>query len=133
MTTETTPRTEKETKAIEIEKNLAYFTGTEQYHRYSIISKLVLTDGAKYLADKAGAYWLMDIISSYQPQCQKDEMLRDFQLWTLNVNEDNSATIKCERDTNDVAITQDIPFTDFPLKEIKLYCINNVILLTSEY
>jgi hypothetical protein len=43
--------------------NLDGFTGTEAYHPWSILfRKAVLTDGAKYLADKAGAYWLMDVI-----------------------------------------------------------------------
>ena len=43
--------------------NLAQFTGTERYYR--INRKCVLTDGAKYLAETAGAYWLMDAAASY--------------------------------------------------------------------
>jgi hypothetical protein len=125
--------TEAKTEATtELENALAYFTGTEAYHRFSPLSKLVLTDGVKYLADKTGAYWLMDIIASYQQKCMKDEMLRDFQLWTLKVKDDEGV-VTCERDTDDVAFQQKIPFTDFPLAEISLYCINGVILLRSEY
>jgi len=124
--------TESATTETNLKTELAHFTGTEQYHKFSILSNLKLTDGAKHLADKAGAYWLMDIIASYQKQCQKDPMLRDFQLWTLKV-EDGVGVVTCERDTDDVAIKQEIPYTDFPLDEIKLYCINGVILLTSEY
>ena len=121
----------QETKRA-LETNLPYFTGTEQYHAYTF--GLKLTDGAKYLADKAQAYWLMDIIASYQPQCQKNEMLQHFQLWTLTVNEDKSATVICQEDSGRTpSIKQDIPYTDFPLNEIKLYCIDNIILLPSEY
>ena len=127
MTTAVTKET-----ATNLEAELAHFTGTESYHRFSIISRLVLTDGVKYLCDKAGAYWLMDIIASYQQKCQKDEMLREFQIWTLTV-EDRSGKVICERDTNDIAIKQDIPYTDFPMPSVKLYCINGVILLPSEY
>ena len=115
-----------------LQNSLAQFTGTEEYHKFSILSKLVITDGVKYLCDKAGAYWLMDIIASYQSRCKKDPMLAEFQLWTLKVK-DNKGVVTCERDTNDIAISQPIPFTDFPMDEIKLYCINGVILLTSEY
>ena len=119
-------------KALAIKNSLAQFTGTESYHKFSILSKLVITDGVKYLCDKASAYWLMDLIASYQSKCQKDEMLRDMQFWTITVN-GSQAVVKCERDTNDVAFSQKIGYTDFPLDEIKLYCQNGVILLPSEY
>ncbi len=42
---------------------LAQFTGTEQYYKH--LGGLVYTDGVKYLAEKAGSYWLLDIIASY--------------------------------------------------------------------
>ena len=120
------------TKGEQIKDVLSGFSGTDQYHRFSVLSRLVLTDGVKYLCDKAGAYWLMDIIASYQRRCKKDPMLAEFQLWTLRVK-DNKGVVMCERDTNDIVISQDIEYTDFPMDEIKLYCINGVILLTSEY
>jgi len=124
-------------KAIELRTGLANFYGTQAYHRFSILfPKLVLTDGANYLADKAGAFWLMDIIGSYQKKCMQDDMLRDMQFWTLKV-EDGEGIVTCERDTNNIAFKQEIPYTDFPLDEIKLYVCNNgdymVVMLTSEY
>lgn len=115
-----------------LENDLNQFTGTEQYHRFSSLSKLVMTDGVKYLCDKAGSYWLMDVISSYQHKCNQDDMLREFQVWTLKVK-DGKGIVTCNRDKNDTAFTQKIPYTDFPMNEIKLYCINGVIMLTSEY
>ena len=51
---------------------LAGFSGTEEYHRYSpLFRRMLLTDGAKYVADNGGghgAYWLMDAIASHQPK-----------------------------------------------------------------
>jgi len=133
MKAETMPSTDKkENLKQEIESDLPYFTGTEEYHKFSILSNLKLTDGVKYLCDKAQCYWLMDIIASYQNKCNKDEMLKYFQIWTLTIK-DGKAIVKCERDTDDIAITQKIPYTDFPLDSIKLYCIDGIILLTSEY
>lgn len=143
----------------EIKNALPNFTGTEQYHRFSILfPKHVLTDGAHYLADKCRAFWLMDIIASYHSKCMKDPMLQNIQFWTLKVNLKEKplplsvgavlsskelkkpkpmAVVTCERDTNDVAIRQEIPYTDFPLPEIKLYCQKGedfyVIMLESEY
>jgi hypothetical protein len=46
----------------ELHRHLAQFSGTERYYR--IHPGLLATDGAKYLADEAGAYWLLDIIWS---------------------------------------------------------------------
>jgi len=108
--------------ATEIESGLGQFTGTECYHRLSALHLgLVVTDGVKFLAQEAGAFWLIDAIASYQPKCRKDASLRDFQFWTLDVAEDHSAVLKCERDTDDVAITQRIPYTDFPLKQARVW------------
>ena len=116
----------------EIKQGLAQHYGTMAYHKFSIMfPNLVLTDGAKYLADSTGAYWLMNAIGSYQTECMKDKMLKDIQFWTFTVK-DGIGTIKCERDTGNVAFTQEIPYTDFPLDEIKLYVENGVIMLPSE-
>lgn len=117
--------------ATDINNTLVHFTGTEEYHRFSRISRLVMTDGVKYLCNAAGAFWLLDIIVSYQGKCNRDPMLKDFQIWTLKVK-GSKGVVTCERDTDDVAIKQAIPYTDFPLESIKLYCENGVICLPSE-
>ena len=66
----------------EIQNGLAQMTGTEQYHKLSPLhGRMVCTDGVAWLAENAGehgAHWLIDIIASYQPQCARDKMLRDF-------------------------------------------------------
>ena len=119
-------------EVADFKNTLDQFYGTETWHRFSM-SKLLLTDGVKYLCEKAGCYWLMDIIASYQKKCMKDPMLRDFQIWELNVNiQERKGVVSCLRDTNDVAFKQTIPYTDFPLDTIKLYCENRVICLPSE-
>lgn len=114
-----------------LQNSLAQFTGTERYYEYGNMTNIKLTDGVKWLCDNAGCYWLIDIIVSYQRKCSLDPMLQDFQIWTLKVKNSKGKVI-CERDTNDIAITQRIPYTDFPLPEIKLYCENEVICLPSE-
>jgi hypothetical protein len=124
--------TTKENLKDEILNGLAHCYGTNGYHKFSILSPLQMTDGVKYLADKAGAFWLLDIIASHQPKAMQDPMLADMQFWTLKVK-DGAGVVTCERDTDDVAITQEVDFTDFPLDEIKLYVTNGVILLPSEY
>ena len=116
----------------ELSSSLAQFCGTEGYYKFSMLSPLVMTDGVKYLADNAKCYWLLDIIASYQRKCSRDPMLCDMQFWTLRVKNGKGFVI-CERDEGDVAISQAIPATDFPLPEIKIWVENGVVLLPSEH
>ncbi len=106
-------------------------TGTESYHKFSPIPGFpVITEGVLVLAEAADCYWLLDIIGSYQSNSKLDKA---FQVWTLKVNtEDNSAFIRGYNDTT-LIVTQKIPYTDFPPGEVKLYLIDGVILLPSEY
>ena len=127
--------TEAKLSASELGLRLGYFTGTEHYYKHWLPG-LVFTDGVKYLADKAGAYWLIDIVASYQPKLRKmSSGLREFQLWTLKVNEETrEAVVTCQADLNTPnVVRQLIPYTDFPLAEIKLYVEGNVLLLPSEH
>ena len=89
---------------------------------------MVLTDGAKFVADNggtSGAYWLMDAIASHQPKALKDERLREIQFWKLTVTEKDgrkSAVLTCRADSGEKpAITQRIEYTDFDLPEIDLW------------
>ena len=111
--------------------DLNQFTGTTQYYAHWL-KAFLYTDGVKYLADEAQAYWLIDAIASHQPEALKDPMLRGIQFWKLIVT-GNKAKLICERDTDNVAITQDIDYTDFPLSEVKLYLADRVLMLPSEY
>ena len=115
------------------ESDLAQFSGTGNYYQHQL--GIRYTDGVKYLADRGEAYWLLDAIASWQsdPRVSEDRMLQQIQFWKLTVNDDGSALLVCERDSDDVAVTQEIPFTDFPLKKIKLYYQQGVLLLPSEY
>jgi len=107
------------------------FTGTSQYYKASPLYNLNLTDGTKYLAEKTGCYWLIDIVGSYQgePKVKAE----GFQVWKLKVNDDKSAVVTCEDGNYNEIIRQDIPFTDFPLKEISVWVQNGVCFLPSEY
>jgi len=57
-----------------------------------------------------GAYWLIDLISSYQLKIQNME----FQLWSIEVYKDNTARVVCKEDTDrDEVVEQVIEYTDF--------------------
>lgn len=57
------------TEPNEIRSQLSQCTGTEGYTKY--LGGLLLTDGVVLMADLCQAYWLLDIIASYQPQLQR--------------------------------------------------------------
>jgi hypothetical protein len=116
--------------AVEIKDALNHCTGTSQYHRFSPFPFFpVATDGVKLLADMAECYWLLDVIGSYQLD---KRLCKQFQVWTLDVNEDESAIVKGYNDT-ELIIEQEIEWTTFPMETIKLYLIGGVLLLPSEY
>ena len=119
----------KQTKE-EILSNLPQFTDTENWHKFSILSKLLATDGAMYVAKSCGAFWLLDIIVSFQrmPKVQREP----FQVYKLTVK-DGKGIVTVEDGNNNEIHSQKIPFTDFPLDEITLWVTNNVVMLPSEY
>lgn len=112
--------------------DLRQFTGTEKWYRHWAARKILFTDGAKYVADTAGAYWLVDEIVFAQTGSKK-VAAEHFQLWKLAVQPDHTATLTCEDGNGKAVFTKQLEYTDFPLDEIKFYFTDNVIMLPSEY
>ena len=110
---------------------LGQFTGSETWWRHPINRKVTYTDGVKYLAEKAGAYWLLDEIALCQPY-EKKVVAERFQVWKLKVK-DSTATLDCEDGNGKVVYSKQIEFTDFPEPGIDLWFTDSVILLPSEY
>jgi len=105
--------------------------GTQGYHKYSPFKHFpVITDGVIALAEAAGCYWLLDIIGSYQTANRLDP---HFQVWKLVVDQDSNTGIASGYNDTDLAVSQEIPFTDFPLDELTLYLMDGVILIPAEY
>jgi hypothetical protein len=118
--------------AITLKKSdLRQFSGTETWYRHSFASKLLYTDGARYVAETGAAYWLLDEIAFGQsnPRVAAEE----FQVWRLKVNPDSTATLTCDTGNDRNVFSKRIEYTDFPLEDIAFYVTNNVILLPSEY
>jgi hypothetical protein len=124
--------TEIETKKATVSTaDLANFTGSENWYQHWL-GKSLYTDGARFVADRAGAYWLLDEIVTNQtrPKIKAEE----FQVWTLKVDlEKHKGVLTCDDGNGNVVFSKRIEFTDFPLPEIKLYCTDGTILLPSEY
>ena len=124
-------------KSEQILDELRNFTGTENYHRFSILTPMVLTDGMKFLCDSCESYWLMDIVASVQ---QESKIIKNqnFIVWRIKLNDDDKGfVVSAYRDSpfnkENLLYEQVGGFTDFPLKEFEFYQCDNVILLTGEY
>ena len=107
------------------------FARTPRYYRHW--SGMLVSDGVKFLVDVMNAYWLLDVIASWQPKALQDESLREFQLWELVVRSDKTARVSCLRDMDDVAFRQEIPYTEFPFEYLRVYVERGVMLLPSEH
>jgi hypothetical protein len=112
--------------------DLLQFTGSEQWYRHGIVRDVLFTDGAKYVADQAEAYWLLDEIALAQ-RYEKRVAGEEFQHWKLTVNADHTATLTCDDGNDNIVYSKEIEYTDFPLDEILFYYAGKTILLPSEY
>jgi hypothetical protein len=120
-----------ETKKTLDESERANFTGSENWYKHWL-GKTLFTDGVKFVAEQAGAFWLIDEIAINQtrPKVRAEE----FQVWTLKVDlEKRKGVLSCDDGNGNVVFTKRIDYTDFPLAEIRFYCTDNTILLPSEY
>ncbi len=112
--------------------HLTRFTGSENWYRHAINRAVLFTDGAKYVADQVGAYWLLDEIAIIQPH-DKRVAAEAFQVWKLTVNADQTGVLTCEDGNDNVVYTKSIKYTGLPIEGITLYFTNNTILLPREY
>jgi hypothetical protein len=113
--------------------DLEQFCGSTEYHKHW--SGMLFTDGILYLAETAGAHWLVDIVASYQSdkRVRSNKRLREFQLWELSVANGQGVVLLREDSGEPAVLSQEIEYTDFPLESIKLYVEGGVILLPSEH
>jgi hypothetical protein len=104
----------------ELESALQHFYGSENsYYRQTPSGRIDYTDGIRFL-QQHGCYWLIDAISIYQTPEFKAEDNRQF--WKLIVDlKTQQAKLICDDGNGKIRVTQEIPYTDFPLPEIKIY------------
>ena len=116
-------------ETLDLSQELSQFTGTEYFHRSSPFSKMVHTDGVKHFCDRAGAYWLLDIIASEYAPLLKNV---PFQSISLIVNH-QKADISVEDGDCKTIKTKHLDYTDCPTGLYRFFLVDNVLMLTSEY
>jgi hypothetical protein len=113
------------------------FTGTETWFRHGLVRNVLYTEGARHVAERGGAYWLLDEIALAQRFEPAVRALEDMQCWTLTVAADGSARLRCTDGDGAEVFAKAIPWTDFPLPSVRLWVEGDgetrVILLPSEH
>lgn len=107
--------------------DLDRFHGSEEFTRYN---GFLLTDGARYVAENGGAWWLMDIIISVWtlPKARREEF------WTVKFNKTgDKGRVTIDDGNGNIFYSQNITYTDFPLDEVKFFVVSKTIMLPTEY
>jgi len=104
-------------KGAALVAELQQFHGTSAYHKYSMLSKSVLTDGTKFLADKARMYWFFDLIDSYSEACKGEDFLSS----RLIVHDNGEADAIITDGNDQVLAAQRVSFTDCELGTVKVF------------
>ena len=112
--------------------DLRQFTGTETWFRHGLVRSVLYTEGVQYVAETAGAYWLLDAIAFAQRGDQRVAGA-EFQSWKLRVSADQTAILICEDGNGGELLRTRYDYTDFPLPEISFFFTGGVIMLASEY
>ena len=115
-------------QALQLQQNLQQFTGDLERYRHGLNRQVIYTPGIQFLAEQAGAYWLVDAIAShigsapFRRAVANDPRIGDLHFWNLTVSPNHTAILLATADSGETQfITQVIEFTDFPLAEIDVW------------
>ena len=120
----------------ELQENLEQHYCSEKFYRVNPYISTVITEGVKYLCDKGSCYWLIDhILFNGGYELSKSY---GFLIIYITVNKRGTCNIVIKEDSGeDMPVLLNKKVKDIckliPSGEYKLYFIDNVILLPSEY
>lgn len=119
----------QESHSARLRADLSAFIGTETWQRHALNRNLLLTDGVRYFADQAGAWWFLDIVAT---EIFRIQATHPFLVIDLDVN-DGKAVIRVSDGNDAMLFKRHIHFTDAPDGLWRFYLTDNVVLLPSEY
>ena len=122
------------TNCAELKTELAQFTGSEHLYFNPLYRQLKYTDGVKYFAERAGTYWLLDIIGTeFHPKTTGENPKWDYFLSISLRVKDSQAQIKVTDGNEATFASKTIAYTDCPKGDWHFYLTDNVLMLASEY
>jgi len=109
--------------------DLSGFIGTSAYHRSSLFSTMVHTDGVESFCNQAHAYWFLDICATEIHPLLEREYFLVIKLIVVN----GTAQIDVTDGDDNPVLLKEIEFTDCPQGVYDFFLTDNVLMLTSEY
>jgi hypothetical protein len=109
---------------------LARFQRSEEFHPHPS-QALVYTPGVKFLTERCGLFWLIDVIAAWQWRALRDPDLAIFQLWELRPIGTRRVLV-CLRDSDSMAFALPMGNRDSLLDYVSLYVEFGVLMLPSE-
>lgn len=108
--------------------DLAHFTGDLTRYRHSLNRNVLYTPGIQFLAERGGAYWLLDHIaltlatSEFKAAVMSDPRIGSLHFWTLTVATDHTAMLTATADSGvEPFESSRIDVTDFPLARVDIW------------
>ncbi|PKQ44475.1 DUF6876 family protein [Confluentibacter flavum] len=119
-----------------LQESLQQFCGTEQFFQLPLI-RTRFTDGIHYLAEKAGCFWLITDASVIAKSLMDKSYFITIDFKRLSESERQQkgceAIINYTDGNETILETHRYNVTDFPLDELRMYFVNNTLMLPSEY
>jgi|TARA_R110000796_G_scaffold35017_2_gene90041 hypothetical protein len=120
----------------EIKEGLQHFHGTEMFYQIPLL-RTRFTDGLKYLSEVAECFWLItDTSVIAKSLLNRSEFITiDFKRLSKEKQEISGyeAEIIYTDGNNTILEKHGYRATDFPLNELRLFFVNNTLMLPSEY
>lgn len=119
-----------------LRESLQQFCGTTQFFQLPLI-RTRFTDGIHYLAKKANCFWLITDASVIAKSLMDRSyfITIDFKRLSESERQQNGceAIINYTDGNETILETHRYNVTDFPLDELRLYFVNNTLMLPNEY
>lgn len=124
------------TQGHEIKEGLQHFHGTEMFYKIPLL-RTRFTDGLKYLSEVAECFWLITDTSVIAKSLMNRSEFITIDFKRLSKERQGVSGYEAEiiySDGNDTILEKHgYSVTDFPLDELRLFFVNNTLMLPSEY
>jgi hypothetical protein len=123
-------------QVYEIKEGLQHFHGTEMFYSIPLLQTR-FTDGLKYLSEVAECFWLITDTSVIAKNLMNRSEFVTIDFRRLSKEKQDYTGFEAEiiyTDGNDNILEKHgYRVADFPLDELRLFFVNNTLILPSEY
>lgn len=109
---------------------LSTFTGsTKRWKDQTPFGAIVLSEGCKFLRERDESKWLFDLMQSQQIKLENEEFLE----WVIERVSGSEFKVTCTDGDERTFANEKIRYSDLPLDELKVWLVEGVYILPSEY